>query len=656
MRTIQFFLFGLVVFTAALSDASVILKVTANNPSSLEKREISLKSYLPKRVRPEHIINADKLEVGYDVKRNQCYVYKTLALEAQAVAHYNVEIDDIWLVEEDVVGQLLSQANDLTGELKDTQYAEVALQIQKHIEDTAKAILSLQEDTLIFKVGPAEHIAAYDTNQERLEQIKSNIKDLEQFLRSSEKDENKATDRNEEQTRVTRNMKAKEIKERILTFGTNDETSCLVEEALKSEKEPINLESPQTVLMKVKFENPSAEKQQTAPLRFLLVREAGAGDIINPGNLKVGFDFEKNLYYLYNDDVTLAPAEVKEFDIVLNNKWSISRKEVYGLKVYIDSLMKIEVGSPELEKIKEQGQQMIGEIYALLKQTDAVELTEDQVVLYRNNLRQLENIRQSTQRIEDFFIKENASPELKIMEQEVICLNIRSQGKEAQYSSDASGIFERIRAKLKGGMIFKGKSLSTVDTWKIIYYIIIFLGMISGVFYFVNIRQQKSTMFDPLTGAFARGYALERFREELKIAKGANNKCSLLVMDIDKFKGINDAHGHAVGDTILKEFVIAIRKGVRATDIIGRFGGDEFMIILPTGEKEKALKIAQSIARIVEGTAIRVNPQLTLSVTTSIGVATYPIDSGTAEDLFDKADQALYQVKRRGGNGAEMFG
>ena len=130
----------------------------------------------------------------------------------------------------------------------------------------------------------------------------------------------------------------------------------------------------------------------------------------------------------------------------------------------------------------------------------------------------------------------------------------------------------------------------------------------------------------------------------------------MLVMDIDKFKRINDTHGHAVGDTILKEFVIAVRKGVRATDLIGRFGGDEFMIVLPTGEKDKALKIAESIARIVEGTAIRVNPQLTLNITASIGVATFPDDSTTAEDLFDKADQALYQVKRRGGNGAEPFG
>ncbi|HQP09969.1 MAG TPA: GGDEF domain-containing protein, partial [Candidatus Omnitrophota bacterium] len=210
--------------------------------------------------------------------------------------------------------------------------------------------------------------------------------------------------------------------------------------------------------------------------------------------------------------------------------------------------------------------------------------------------------------------------------------------------------------KFLAGTIFKDKNLSTASTLKIILYIIVFLGLISGIFYYVNIRQQKLVMFDPLTGAFARAYALERFREELKIAQGAGNKCSLLVMDVDKFKRINDTYGHTAGDTILKEFVIAIRKGVRATDLVGRFGGDEFMIILPTGEKAIALKIAQGIARIVEGTAIKVSPQLTLNITTSIGVATFPQDSMTTEDLFDKADQALYEVKKRGGNGAEAFG
>jgi diguanylate cyclase (GGDEF)-like protein len=99
-----------------------------------------------------------------------------------------------------------------------------------------------------------------------------------------------------------------------------------------------------------------------------------------------------------------------------------------------------------------------------------------------------------------------------------------------------------------------------------------------------------------------------------------------------------------------------MRKGIRATDILGRFGGDEFMIILPTGEKEIALKIGQSIARIVEGTAVKVNPQLTLNITCSIGVATFPDDSQTPEDLFEKADQALYQIKRKGGNGAAAYG
>ena len=156
-------------------------------------------------------------------------------------------------------------------------------------------------------------------------------------------------------------------------------------------------------------------------------------------------------------------------------------------------------------------------------------------------------------------------------------------------------VLETQRIKALAGTIFKGKSISGASTWKIINYIIAFLGFISSIFYFVNIRQQKSIMFDPLTGAFSRAYILDRLREELKIAKGGKTKCSLLVMDIDKFKGINDTQGHSTGDLGLKEFVIARRKGVRATDLIGRFGGDEVIIFLPTSEKKIAYKSAASI-------------------------------------------------------------
>jgi two-component system, cell cycle response regulator len=208
--------------------------------------------------------------------------------------------------------------------------------------------------------------------------------------------------------------------------------------------------------------------------------------------------------------------------------------------------------------------------------------------------------------------------------------------------------------KLIAGSIFKGKGMATASTWAIINYIIIFLGLISSVFYFTHIRQRKGGMFDPLTGAFSKRYIMDRLKEEVKIAKGTGGHCSLMVMDMDKFKTINDTYGHSAGDMILKEFVIAIRKAIRATDLLGRFGGDEFVIVLPTAENTKALQVAEEIADSVRNHDIKIEKKK-VTVTCSIGVAAFPEDSGTADDLFNKADKALYTVKQRGRDGAALF-
>jgi len=650
----QVFFFGLILLGTAPGYASVSLKVSASNPSSFAQREVSVKSYLPVGIRPENVIDAGGLQIGYDVRRGQCYVYADIILKPQEAVNYAVEIDDIWLIENEELDGLAKQADELVGKLKDTQYIETSLEIQKEIQEKIGGIRKGQEDSLIFKVGPTEHITAYQINQETLTDVKDNIADLGQLLSAVKEKKGGAGD-DSTQSKRAELVEAKKIKQRILYVGEGEETPCLVEEALKKEERGIHFEAPKTVLMKIRFENPSSSERQVAPLRYFLAREVHAKDVVDSGGLDVGFDFEKTLYYVYDDAVELEPGEVRELALILNNKWVIDKREAYGFKVYIENMMQVVQGIGKFDSVQKLGRQTLQEIYELLERADAAELTESHVVTYRNDLEKLKRVHQSVQRMEDLLTEGGVSPEISVMENEALCEESQ-ESKGGKLALGMPSISEARHVKLLAGTIFEDKTFSEVATWKIIYYIILFLGLVSGIFYFVNIRQRHSTMFDTLTGAFSRGYALERFREELKIAKGSGGKCSLLVMDIDKFKGINDTHGHSVGDTILKEFIIAVRKGIRATDLVGRFGGDEFIIILPTGAKEKSLEIANGIARIVDGRAVRISPKLTIDFTTSIGVATFPDDSMTADDMFDKADQALYKVKQRGGNGAEAYG
>ncbi|ROR01611.1 diguanylate cyclase [Desulfosoma caldarium] len=153
---------------------------------------------------------------------------------------------------------------------------------------------------------------------------------------------------------------------------------------------------------------------------------------------------------------------------------------------------------------------------------------------------------------------------------------------------------------------------------------------------------------DPLTGTYNRGAAYQRLVEELDRAVRANQPLSLLMMDIDHFKKINDTYGHLVGDHVLKETVARMRSVIRSYDVVGRFGGEEFLVVLPHADTGIAVNVAERIRAAVSRHPI-VDGQVAVSVTLSAGVAT--AHGPTVPDaLIQSADEALYLAKRTGRN------
>ncbi len=140
---------------------------------------------------------------------------------------------------------------------------------------------------------------------------------------------------------------------------------------------------------------------------------------------------------------------------------------------------------------------------------------------------------------------------------------------------------------------------------------------------------------DELTGAFNYRYLKSKLAEELESTKKQKTKLSLLMLDLDNFKEINDSKGHSEGDQVLKSIAGKLSAGLRKDDIFTRYGGDEFMVILPQTDKQEAIKIAHRLKRIVEENRLK----------TSIGVSTYPEDS---EHLIEAVDKALYRAKEKG--------
>ncbi len=160
---------------------------------------------------------------------------------------------------------------------------------------------------------------------------------------------------------------------------------------------------------------------------------------------------------------------------------------------------------------------------------------------------------------------------------------------------------------------------------------------------------KKIATIEKLTGLYNQSYFYYRLEEE--VARASRNGCqlSLLFMDVDKLKEINDTYGHIIGDKILQLVAKSIKSRIRKMDIAFRYGGDEFVVILPQVSSEKASLIAERIRREIKKVAC------SYFVSLSFGVASFPQDAKEPRELLDKADQAMYQAKRKGGDRIERI-
>lgn len=149
-----------------------------------------------------------------------------------------------------------------------------------------------------------------------------------------------------------------------------------------------------------------------------------------------------------------------------------------------------------------------------------------------------------------------------------------------------------------------------------------------------------------MKGILPRSALNERLKAAIEQAQESNLPFSLLLLDIDHFKSVNDAFGHSAGDTVLLEFARRLVRLSRANDLIFRYGGDEFIILFPNTPKPQAAAVAQRLLSRIAEQPFPTEPPLLLSI--SIGVVAYPSDGHTAEDLFEVADRRHYQAKRSG--------
>jgi diguanylate cyclase (GGDEF)-like protein len=168
----------------------------------------------------------------------------------------------------------------------------------------------------------------------------------------------------------------------------------------------------------------------------------------------------------------------------------------------------------------------------------------------------------------------------------------------------------------------------------------------------LNLRSklEHQSIRDSLTGLYNRHFMETALDRELRRATRHQQTLAVLVLDVDHFKAFNDTHGHEAGDVVLREVAGSLRETVRSEDIVCRFGGEEFVVILPELSTEEALARAESLRHIVSELRLYYRGEALHDVTISIGVAMYPYNADTVEQLLSVADRALYEAKHQGRN------
>ncbi|MDR3580236.1 MAG: GGDEF domain-containing protein [Oryzomonas sp.] len=157
---------------------------------------------------------------------------------------------------------------------------------------------------------------------------------------------------------------------------------------------------------------------------------------------------------------------------------------------------------------------------------------------------------------------------------------------------------------------------------------------------------EQLMLTDPLTGVGNRRMLIKRLEEEVVRAQRYQRPLTVAFFDIDHFKNINDTYGHSSGDMVLSRVAESLKSGLRDCDLLGRFGGEEFVVLLPETTMDKASKVAERMRADIEHMRL---PQITRSITASVGLAELQ-DNESGEDLLERSDRALYRAKADGRN------
>ena len=168
-----------------------------------------------------------------------------------------------------------------------------------------------------------------------------------------------------------------------------------------------------------------------------------------------------------------------------------------------------------------------------------------------------------------------------------------------------------------------------------------------------RLELERMAMFDSLTELLSRRALLEQMEIEIMRSHRYGRHLSMLMLDIDRFKRVNDKHGHVVGDAVIRAISATIKEQIRGSDFAGRYGGEEFIVLLPETPLKKAAVLAEKLRKSIEKLKVKVEGLTLDDLAVSIGVAEFR-EGDAPTDIINRSDQGLYKAKRAGRNRVEV--
>ncbi|MFH0763879.1 MAG: hypothetical protein V1927_02605 [Candidatus Omnitrophota bacterium] len=432
-----------------LTHADIKLKIAVVNPSQTTEQTTPVKYDLPKGIEAKNIIDIGGMELKYDSDRGTYYAYQVLTLKPSEKKVLEIRLEDVWAIPDKDLAFLKAHTGELVKKLKKTKHAGIGSELAGKIDIQIDGIARSQADAAL---SASRKMSLYYENVAALAGVKEEIGILENLVLD-------VGGVVEERVRIPKTLAV----------------AVAEEEALKPED---------MIELTVKISNPSKKKKQTANLKYDLPAEVMPKNIVDAAGLDVSYDFQKECFRVGKDNLELAPDETKQFTIKLRDIWKVPDIELESLKAHTQNLMSLLKGTEFLI----QGQPIADKIYANLdaiaKSQSLKAAPNEHIAYYRDNVVLLQEAKDGAGQLEKILSQSGTTPGVTITRAE----RLKGGGPQVQRMRGYEGV------SLIADTIFRGKAPNIATTWKIIFVILGFIGVMSAFFFalwYVKARKKE---------------------------------------------------------------------------------------------------------------------------------------------------------------------